>query len=771
MLLGATSTLAYAIDPTPITSQSAAPDPSASPDPNATPTTPPLPVTVLIDTLDPKAPTPKDTLKLQGRIEAGPQDVFDLTYTVRIGQVLSRFDLHRLTTTPETPQGIWGQPVEGPQQIIGGESQKFSIELPLSSAPFLGIDGVHALQIVVYGHVKDGFNTVIGKTNTFLPVFRNEPGPAPTKIVWAVPVSARPQAQPTGAISELNVLDLLGAHGRLSRVLEAATSTAGAKDSTRGTAAPAVTFLLDPDLLRALAATTRARWKVPGSDDVHPPNNAAVGFLTALARAAKKDDVVALPPADADVVSLVEAGLDQEAERALTEGRLGVQQILGVKAREDVFAPAEGLLSPKSIAFLAKNAELLLLSAETLPPRPDSEIGGITPTALSHIAVDETPTTDPNVAAGTALAPGAETPSINALVGDQYLNDLVARGDKSAPTARMAEQLFLAETAMITSQRPAISQSLLVTPPLDWDPGQRFGRAVIADSAAVPWLDASSIDEVSDGIDETNLRTAPVTNLANLLSADLLGSIVEARMALESFTGSFTAGAVDTVTGSVQRALFAAESARWRGDIGEALSRASVATRAVDALKASVRAAAPKVVTLTNESSPIPVTVINELPLSVTVNVRIQANNRTRLSDRSYVQPVTVAANSKVRVDIPVKVESSGTFPVTVAVETLKGSALGTPAKFVVRSAAYGKIALWITGGGVAILFLAVIRRWIRRWRGKGEPTKEPVVIGEPILGPLGDTVGLDGAIETSNDDQPEPEPSTDAEPTGPASS
>lgn len=666
---------------------------AASPAPTApasvTPT-PASPVTVLFDVITPKAPTRTDVLHLSGRLVAGATAVDSLNLRVLIGLPLARFDLHQLEQTPESPPGIIGTVHDGPSHINAGATAKFTLDVPLESAPYLSQDGVHALELEVQGTEEGAAPSdtpiVLGKGDTFLPVFSTTLSD-PTHIVWGVKFQDRPQSAPASSITDASILGLVGTQGRLSRLLTATKAPTGSGSNP-------VVYIVDADLLRALNQASTGPWKVEGDKSSRPANPAAAGFLTALSRSVTQSDLVAEPSSNADVVSLADAGLDGEATAALASGKQGVAQILGVTPRSDVFAPAGGEISTTSLAYLAgAKVSTILLNEAAFPPDDNLTF---TPSALAQITTDTTP--------------------VSTLVADQALNDLVAKGEHSAPTPRMAEQLFLAETAAITAQRPAIAQSLLVLTPDQWDPGTRFGKAAIADSTQVPWLTPSSINDATNGDPETEYRQSPQTTISDPLAPDLLNQVARARAALQQFSAVISDPKHQTITSLENDALFAAESADWRGQPDAQNDRTNLALAAISQLKNDVRVAAPRSVTLTNASSPIPVTVINDLSVGVSVTVHIQAANRTRLgSSRGYSLPVTLPAKSRKRVDIPVKVESSGTFPVSVSVETNAGQTVSDPVDFVVRSAAYGKIALFITGGAFIVLIIAVIARAIRR--------------------------------------------------------
>ena len=667
-------------------------DVSPSPLPGTSPTpTVVEPVRVLLDEISPKAPRSKDKLHLAGRIIAGDRPVDDLVIRVRFGPVLSRFDLHLQQQKPKPPPGLAGTPVSGPSHLDPGATERLSLDVPMRLVPYLSTDGVHPLEVEIQGRLDSAADTtVLGRADTFLPVFSGQP-PTPTRIAWAVTVAAPPQANPASAITDPGITGMVAPNGRLSRILTAAVQV---KDSVKGAASTPITFVVDTDLLRALKRAATGSFKVPGSNKTYPRSDNAAQFLSVLGKNATPEQLVAMATADADIVSLAEADLGGEAIGALQDARAAAGEILGVRPRGDIAVPPGGHLTPATIDLLhAHSITTALLAEEAFPPQPDLTY---TPTAYAHLT--------------------SATGALRVAVADSALNALVAQGERSAPTPRMAEQLFLAETAMITSQRPAVAQSVLVTTPRDWEPGTRFGRAVLADSASVPWLTGSSIDDVTTGLDDTEHRTAPVLTASTTLPKDLLVTITKTRADVKDFSSVFADPEKQNITPPLEHALYAAESAQWRADLSSAIVRSQASTAALERLRDSIRAAAPRVVTLTNATSPIPVTVINELDIEVVVLLRIQSTNRTRLRS-DYSQPVTLPAHSKKRVDVPVHVESSGTFPVTVAAETPSGHLLAPSVRFIVRSAAYGAIALWITGGALAVLLLAIALRAVRRLR------------------------------------------------------
>jgi hypothetical protein len=80
-------------------------------------------------------------------------------------------------------------------------------------------------------------------------------------------------------------------------------------------------------------------------------------------------------------------------------------------------------------------------------------------------------------------------------------------------------------------------------------------------------------------------------------------------------------------------------------------------------------------------------------------------------------EPLTLAANSKTEVLIPIDVVSSGNTGLQVTVKTASGVSLGDSVLYPVSVRVISPIATWITTGAAIVLFLAAIVQSARRIR------------------------------------------------------
>ena len=137
----------------------------------------------------------------------------------------------------------------------------------------------------------------------------------------------------------------------------------------------------------------------------------------------------------------------------------------------------------------------------------------------------------------------------------------------------------------------------------------------------------------------------------------------------------------------------------------------------LDAHIAKVYIVKPGLITLTSRRQKIPITVVNNLPDPVTIQIRLTAVNAARLTVAPQ-QPFTVAGNqTRHEVLIEVEATTGGRFDVAAQLWTPDANPrpFGAPVPFVLNSTAYGAVALVIAATAAGLVFLVSAIRVIRR--------------------------------------------------------
>jgi hypothetical protein len=118
---------------------------------------------------------------------------------------------------------------------------------------------------------------------------------------------------------------------------------------------------------------------------------------------------------------------------------------------------------------------------------------------------------------------------------------------------------------------------------------------------------------------------------------------------------------------------------------------------------------------LGTRDAPVPLTVANGLPITMTVRVELTSTAGLRVAPIP-VQRVPPLGRTQVRVSA--EVLRAGQFTVEAAVRTPDGGALGKPTRLQVRSTVYGTVTIWLTAIAGGLLVLLAARRIVRRIRG-----------------------------------------------------
>jgi hypothetical protein len=289
-------------------------------------------------------------------------------------------------------------------------------------------------------------------------------------------------------------------------------------------------------------------------------------------------------------------------------------------------------------------------------------------------------------------------------------------------TARIVEQRFLAETALITAEHPQDQRDIVVAPPRRWDPDPALAAALLADTGRVPWLQPIHLSQVRTGDAARTTLTYPDVAAAAELPASYLsgpGGVATLRRDLAVFR-SILQPPVGPTAIALDYAALRTESLAWRHeDMGTGIAlRDSVARELADRRDAVNISSGRRLITLASRRGRIPITISNDLDQSVVVKLQLTATNQARLSAPDTA-PLTVAAGHKVTYELQAVVNQAGLFPVTVRLLTPQDppQPYGPEVTFRLRSTAYGQLAVGITAGALGVLFLAVLVRLFRRAR------------------------------------------------------
>ncbi|MFF5673763.1 DUF6049 family protein [Streptomyces hygroscopicus] len=556
-----------------------------------------------------------------------------------------------------------------------------------------------------------GTGGVLGLTRTQLSAFPDATRlePLRTTVLWPVVDTPRMEAltlrTPDSVLPVFRDDELtaaFGPGGRLRRLVE------------MGTKQP-VTWVLDPDLIvhaRAMAAGYRVA-RTPGGS--HPREategtggEAAAEWLAALRKAVRGREVIALPYADPDLVSLARgggvplAGLLRSASRA---GRSVVDRALGIRTRAGVGWPAGGELDDG----IARYAKLLGLGTVLASGAGVTSSGQL----VSEGATDD---------GAVALDGGTTALRYDAAIASLLLAAHPAEGAAGAPARLLLRQRLLAETLTAARELPNARRDLVVVPPRRMPLGTaRVLLTVVAEGRKAGWLEPARFAAALRKPTAGRLRGSdghPPARHASELPPARLAAVDRDRRRLRALTKVLSDARVTAA--SVRAALARSVATGWRGDPAGAASYQRGVSRYLTASITSVRLVPKSTVVVAGGSATIPVTVDNGLQQDLTgVELRVLSSRPERLDARERAVPVRASRAVSRTVRVRVKAYANGPVRLTAQLyTTADGRPWGAPMTFRadVRSVPSGAV-IFVLGGTALIVLTAAFR--LRRTRGR----------------------------------------------------
>ena len=673
------------------------------------------PARITVTTLEPRALRADSTLVVAGTVAATGSELSDVRVRLRLGRAVdTRSALARDVRRPRRGALVSGSTVELPDPIEAGTSTDFRISVP-ASALALGRLGVYPLRIEAYG-TADGERRTLASVVTYLPWFPDEVRRR-VRLAWVLPLTSAPQRGPGGVFRDDRLADELS--GRLRALLEAGTAAgdvappAGgcrpedpgpAADSPAAAPCPvAVAWAVDPDLLETADVMASGRYSVRRDGERRPGRGGDVAddWLRDVRAGLSGAPVLPLPYADVDAVALARAGQVGVLGSAMDTGLEVLEKaVKDADVVADVGWPADGLVTDSARGALDAEGVGTLLLVESGIERVEESV--ITPDAR------------------VLLAGEGDDLEVPALVADEGLRALLTEGEPDG--ARLAEQRFLAETALITAERPGgrgPTRTVLVLPPRDWAPSVALADGVVRAAGRVPWLAPGTLAELLRPEPEREVPVAALRYPDDAVDRELPGTHVTS-VATETTRLRQLADAFDDDGRLVQPALLAglrASSAAWRSDRvgldpGRDLRRAVRQTRIDLESKLHVQAAGQ--VVLGASGGVVPITVVNDLPTAATVRLRLDAGASADLE--APTGPITIGPQSRSQVNIRAEARTPGKFVIRATLVTPTGGRqIGPVHEVIARSTAYGRVAIGITGAAFGLLLVLTGVRITRR--------------------------------------------------------
>jgi hypothetical protein len=708
-----------------------APATAATADPEA------LPLTVVISELTPRVPKPGDTLTVRGEVHnPGEQPYDDVSVRLRVSptELNNRTEIDLIAEGSELRDGL---PVAESRTGVAGhiasqgragfalKVQVDDLRLPVNGVYVIGVEalGVSPDETAesasptegtgpgtadTEGSPSGGEPVRIGLQKTFLPWMPQANLYVPTRLSLLWPLASRPARDANGRLTSDALPRELASTGRLSALLTAVGTTP-------------VTWVVDPELLDTVAAMAGVAPAItaasPGSPSASPsptpspagsatPNPSAgadaterriaTEWLATAKRTLQGAQVYALPYADVDVQALARAGRLDQVDEAIRLGAEVTPQVLGRTAGPSLAWPADGFAESRTLDRL--------------------ETAGATTFVLDSRAITATETL-PYTPTGHAEV-DTEQGSFDVLVADGGLTESLSGNLAGPDRGTLAAQRFLAETALITAERPNLGRSVLAVPPRRWAPTTPWLARLLGDLSRAPWVRLAGLDElhrtdVPAQLDGATLAY-PIKAAELELSTAQLARARAAEQAAHRFTELFKDPARRLA--GYDSAVLSSLSSAWRQAPGDGQRFVDRFAQVVKRDSAKVHIIGRGLVTLSSTSGTIPVTISNGLGQSVVVGLDVIPKVASRLQIVPP-EPITIGPGRKTTIKVPAQAAANGITRVDVQLKTTAGSAYGPVVPVRVNATNYGTVGLIVVVVAAALLFVAAALRNIRRYR------------------------------------------------------
>jgi hypothetical protein len=634
----------------------------------------------------------------------------------------------------EAPHVTRFQPL--PVDLAPGQSSPFTLEVPLRGGTDLESlqitqPGVYPVLVNLNGKPDFGGVARLASAPLLLPVLGippESPGgppgpvltqpsqPAPLTVLW--PLAAPPARLPTEPGDPVLIhsdragTDPLAADiapgGRLDGLL-GALEQAVPPGSPLGAA---VCVAVDPVLLETLDGMSHGYQVAhPGGISEGTGARDARTWLDRLRGAVEGRCVLPLPYADADLVALSRAGLTDLEALATSAGARLVGDLLGVQPLTGVSWPADQILDERTLADLtALQTRAVLLDPRSIIAPPVAAPG---PADVVSLVGGSSITTNPGVVipgshgatpVGLLVDPlmtNALANAANPLSAQDGIGTLAYRAASGCPVVLVPPRRWQARgteaTALLSAARQLMAAGFVTARELPTLAGTRATGATVA----VTYPPQASAEEIPPSV------TAEVQRDRNVLRDLQVATVLDPAANLRPAT----------LLDPLRLGLLRGVSAAWRGMPNQAALVTSEQSSQLDELRRSVRIVAPPgPYSLAASDSPLLITVSNELPVGMQVELTLSETAGMRAGE---VGLQLVPARSTRQLVIPAKVNRAGQFSVDARLSTPGGTALGEPSTLQLRSAAFSRVTVALTAGAGAALVLLVARRFVRRVRSR----------------------------------------------------
>ena len=295
------------------------------------------------------------------------------------------------------------------------------------------------------------------------------------------------------------------------------------------------------------------------------------------------------------------------------------------------------------------------------------------------------------------------------LVYDMATSDCLSRAGESDEAFFKAVTCVKSEIGMMTAESPQNSRSIIVLAPADWKISSERLSALTTVLSDHNWMQLTTLDLVAaqeptqnfvSVVDEfqSQLTRATIRQANELRSeAEILSSLYVDKELANSFDAARILGFSDLWNSSTDASKYLSRNLKL---LDTYLSDVSI--------EASARITTPE------ESSEIPITVVNKSDQAVSVSINLTSSATSRFT--AETSELTLVESGQ-RITIPVAITLVGAGVVNVRAQLIapNGESFGEVENIQISSAAYSQFARTLVWGAFGLLVLLALSNFVKR--------------------------------------------------------
>ena len=385
-----------------------------------------------------------------------------------------------------------------------------------------------------------------------------------------------------------------------------------------------------------------------------------------------------LPFGHTDLTALVRANQQDDLADAINQTR----QLSG--DRQIFYAPAKGIADRQTVSLLNQQGIRSIVSNEFLRGNERETTAAITTSASNPV-----------------------------LVHDLGASSCLTSADKDDANFFRAVTCIKSEIGMMTAESPQNSRSVIVLAPTKWKLSNERLSALVSVLSDHSWMQLTTLDLVaatepsdnyvaSQSADPRDFSRALLRQAQNLkVNTESVSALYDDQELAAGFTAARILGYSDLWPSNARATEYLTENIALLNEYLGAVS-----------IQASGRITTPE------ESSEIPITIVNESDRAVSVSIDLTSTATSRFSAEP-TGVIQVDRGQRITVPVAITLVGAGVVDVQAQLIAPNGERFGEVENIQISSAAYSQFARTLVWGAFGLLVLLALSNFVKRRKEK----------------------------------------------------